>query len=57
VAPHDDPFRVRPHLGLAVAVLIGISAGLFGAVLIWDYVAGGVLDWGGQRVALSRVAP
>jgi hypothetical protein len=53
----DDPFRVRPHLGIAVAVLIGISAGLFGAVLIWDYVAGGVLDWGGQRVALSRVAP
>ena len=46
----DEAFKVRNPTGPAIAVLVGLWAGLTVAWFIVDYVKGGVVDWGRERV-------
>jgi hypothetical protein len=51
----DDAFKVRPPFGAMVAVTLGLVLGLSTAWLVYDFVSGGVVDWGRQMAQIAKV--
>jgi hypothetical protein len=51
----DDAFRVRPPYGAMLAVTLGLVLGLSTAWLVYDFVSGGVVDWGRQMAQVAKV--